>query len=77
MSDAAPSSAELRESARTGGATVWAAIAAVWLVIAVQALVRWGFSSDFGPAPLIGPDRMPMWNLVGLRQSPETVETGL
>jgi Spirocyclase AveC-like len=67
MSDAAPSSAELRESARTGGATVWAAIAAVWLVIAVQALVRWGFSSDFGPAPLIGPDRMPMWNLVGLR----------
>jgi Spirocyclase AveC-like len=67
MSDAAPSSAELREPARTGGATVWSAIAAVWLVIAVQALVRWVFSSDFGPAPLIGPDRMPMWNLGGLR----------
>jgi hypothetical protein len=67
MSDAAPSSAEVRESARTGGATVWAAIAVVWLVIAVQALVRWVVSPDFGPAPLIGPDRMPMWNLVGLR----------
>jgi hypothetical protein len=67
MSGAAPVRVGVRESARTGGATVWAAIAVVWLVIAVQALVRWVFSSDFGPAPLIGPDRMPMWNLVGLR----------
>jgi Spirocyclase AveC-like len=57
----------VRESARTGAATVWAAIAVVWLVIAAQALVRWVFSSDFGPAPLIGPDQMPMWNLVALR----------
>jgi Spirocyclase AveC-like len=67
MSDAAPSRAGVRESTRAGGATVWAAIAVVWLVIAVQALVRWVISPDFGPAPLIGPDRMPMWNLVGLR----------
>jgi len=67
MSEAAPSRAGVRESARTGGATVWAAIAVVWLVIAAQALVRWVFSPDFGPAPLIGPDRMPMWNLMGLR----------
>jgi Spirocyclase AveC-like len=52
---------------RTGGATVWAAIAVVWLVIAVQAVVRWLFSADFGPAPLIGSDRMPTWNLVALR----------
>jgi hypothetical protein len=67
ISDAAPSRAGVRESTRAGGATVWAAIAVVWLVIAVQALVRWVISPDFGPAPLIGPDRMPMWNLVGLR----------
>jgi hypothetical protein len=67
MSDAAPARARVRESVRTGGATVWAAIAVVWLVIALQALVRWVFSPDFGPAPLIGPDRMPTWNLVGLR----------
>jgi hypothetical protein len=53
--------------ARTGSATVWAAIAVFWLIIAIQALVRWVFSPDFGPAPLIGPDRMPTWNLVGLR----------
>ncbi len=52
---------------RTGGATVWAAIAIVWLVVAVQALARWVFSPDFGPAPLLGPDRMPTWNMVGLR----------
>jgi hypothetical protein len=26
---------------RSGGVTVWAAIAVVWLVIAAQALVRW------------------------------------
>jgi len=67
MSDAALSRTDLKESARIGGATVWAAIAVVWLVIAAQALVRWAFSSDFGPAPLIGPDGMPTWNLVGLR----------
>jgi hypothetical protein len=53
--------------ARTGGVTVWAAIAVVWLVIAVQAVVRWVFSDDFGPAPLIGRDPMPLWNLVSLR----------
>ena len=46
---------------------MWAAIAVVWLVIAAQALVRWVASRDFGPAPLIGPDRMPLWNLVALR----------
>jgi hypothetical protein len=26
-----------------------------------------GVSPDFGPAPLIGPDRIPTWNLVSLR----------
>ncbi|UXA05909.1 spirocyclase AveC family protein [Mycobacterium sp. SMC-2] len=53
--------------ARSGAVTVWAAIALVWLVIAVQALLRWIASDDFGPAPLIGTDRMPVWNLVALR----------
>lgn len=55
------------EPARTGGVTVWAAIAVVWLVIAVQALLRWFASDDFAPAPLVGTDRMPLWNLVALR----------
>jgi hypothetical protein len=55
------------EPSRSGAVTVWAAIAVVWLVIAAQALVRWIGSSDFAPAPLLGPDRMPMWNLVALR----------
>lgn len=55
------------EPARSGAVTVWAAIALVWLVIAVQALLRWVASDDFAPAPLIGPDRMPTWNLVALR----------
>ncbi|TAM67463.1 spirocyclase AveC family protein [Mycobacterium sp.] len=55
------------EATRTGGVTVWAAIAVVWLVIAVQALLRWFASDDFGPAPLLGADRMPLWNLVALR----------
>jgi len=51
-----------------GAVTVWAAIAVVWLVIAVQALVRWVVSdTEFAPAPLIGPDRMPPSNLLALR----------
>jgi Spirocyclase AveC-like len=45
---------------------VWAAIAIIWLVVAVQALARWVFSPDFGPAPLRGPDRMSTWNMLGL-----------
>lgn len=55
------------DTPRSGGVTVWAAIALVWLVIAAQALVRWMASSEFSPAPLIGADRMPLWNLVSLR----------
>jgi len=55
------------ELTRSGGVTVWAGIAVVWLVIAGQALVRWMASDDFGPAPVVGPDRMPFWNLVALR----------
>ncbi len=51
-----------------GGVTVWATIAVVWLVIALVALTRWAFSgTDFGPAPLLGPERIPAWNLVALR----------
>jgi hypothetical protein len=46
------------EPARSGAVTVWAGIAVVWLVIAVQALPWWVVSDDFVPAPLIGPDRM-------------------
>jgi hypothetical protein len=59
--------ATTEERSRSGGVTVWAAIAVVWLVIAVQAIVRWMASNDFAPAPLVGADRMPLWNLVALR----------
>jgi hypothetical protein len=55
------------EPTRSGAVTVWAAIAVVWLVIAAQALVRWMASDDFGPAPIVAPDRMPLWNLIALR----------
>jgi hypothetical protein len=50
-----------------GPATVWAAIAVVWIVVAAQALVRWVLSDDFAPAPVIGPDVMEAWRLVALR----------
>ena len=55
------------ETSRSGAVTVWAAIAVIWLVIAAQALARWIASSDFSPAPLVGNDQMPLWNLVALR----------
>lgn len=55
------------ERSRSGGVTVWATIAVVWLVIAVQALTRWLASGEFAPAPVVGADRMPLWNVVALR----------
>jgi hypothetical protein len=40
------------------------AIAVVWLIIAMRALVRWVLSdTEFAPAPLLGPDQIPAWNL--------------
>lgn len=50
-----------------GPATVWAVVGLVWLVVSVQALVRWIASDDFAPAPLLGPDVMEAWRLVALR----------
>jgi Spirocyclase AveC-like len=53
---------------KSGSVTVWATVGVVWLVIAVQAKIRWVTSeAEFSPAPLIGPDMMPTPNLVGLR----------
>lgn len=36
------------EAAHSGAVTAWAATAVVWLVVAVQALVRWMVSDGFG-----------------------------
>lgn len=52
---------------RGGYATLWAACGLVWLITALQAVIRWVFSSDFTPAPVIGPDHFPVWRMAGLR----------
>ena len=51
-----------------GAVTVWAAIAVVWVIVAVRALIRWVLSdTEFAPAPLLGADVMPTWNMLALR----------
>ncbi|MFE3056899.1 spirocyclase AveC family protein [Nocardia sp. NPDC059239] len=53
---------------RKGAVTVWALAGAVWLIISAQAYVRWMLSdSQFAPAPVLGPDELEPWRLVGIR----------
>lgn len=48
--------------------TVWAVAGAVWLLVSVQAYMRWFLpDTEFGPARLHGPDVLETWRLVGLR----------
>jgi Spirocyclase AveC-like len=62
--DAAPAA----EDRRRGGVTVWAAVGLVWVVVCVQALVRWMLSDDlFAGASVLGPDVFPAWREVSLR----------
>ena len=53
---------------RRGAVTVWAAIGVVWLVVVAHAMFRWVTSdTEFAPAPVLGPDAIPAWNLLALR----------
>ncbi|PVH76690.1 hypothetical protein DL98DRAFT_574242 [Cadophora sp. DSE1049] len=62
--------------ARGGFASLWAFIGAIWVITASQAVLRWLFSSDFSPAPVLGPDPYPIFRMVGLRIV-ETVSFGV
>ncbi len=60
--------AAARPPAAKGAVTVWAAVAVGWFVVAGQAVVRWMSSdTEFAPAPVLGPERIPTANLVALR----------
>ncbi|KAH8761728.1 hypothetical protein BGZ57DRAFT_992721 [Hyaloscypha finlandica] len=55
------------KNARRGFVTLWAAFGLIWVLTAVQAVIRWIFSSDFSPAPVLGPDAYPLFRMIGLR----------
>jgi hypothetical protein len=57
----------VRDPSLRGGATVWAAIALGWIVVAGQAVVRWVTSAQFSPAPTVGQDDLGTARLVALR----------
>lgn len=50
-----------------GYVTLWAAFGLIWVLTALQAVVRWIFSPDFASAPVIGPDHYATWRHVFLR----------
>jgi len=53
---------------RTGTVALWALLGALGLAIAGQAWIRWILSSSqFSPAPILGPDHYASWRLVTLR----------
>ena len=53
---------------RTGYVAVWAIVGVIWVGLALTIWGRWIFSpTEFSPAPILGPDKMPAWNLAVLR----------
>jgi len=53
---------------RGGYVGAWALVGALLLALALSIWGRWIFSStEFSPAPILGPDELPTWNLVVLR----------
>jgi hypothetical protein len=53
---------------RSGGASAWALLGVIALVIAFQAWARWMASgTEFAPAPILGPDTFPDSKLIALR----------
>ncbi|OAL50320.1 hypothetical protein IQ07DRAFT_587003 [Pyrenochaeta sp. DS3sAY3a] len=59
---------EDQRSRSEGTASAFAAFGFVWTVICIQAFIRWVTSStEFRPAPILGPDEYPTWRLVCLR----------
>lgn len=71
-----PESAAGRAS-RAGAVTAWAVAGLAWVVVATVAIVRWVASdSQFGPAPILGPDIYPVWREFSLRVL-ETLSMGV
>jgi len=53
---------------RGGYVGAWAVLGALLLTLALSIWGRWIFSAtEFSPAPILGPDDVPTWNLVVLR----------
>lgn len=53
---------------RGGYVGAWAIVGALLLTLTLSIWGRWIFSStEFSPAPILGPDEIPTWNLVVLR----------
>ena len=48
-------------------ATAWALLGGAWIAFVGYGTIRWFMSGEVGPAPIQGPDRYPVWQLVGLR----------
>jgi hypothetical protein len=63
-----PPQAVSAEDRGKGGVTVWAVAGVIWLIISAQAYLRWACSgAEFAPAPVLGPDELESWRLVGIR----------
>jgi hypothetical protein len=53
---------------RGGYVAAWALVGAVLVTLALTVWGRWITSGEqFSPAPILGPDKLPTWNLVTLR----------
>lgn len=64
ITDVAPD----RGDDRGGYASIWAGLGVLLAVLAVSIWTRWILSpTEFKPAPVLGPDEVPTWNLVVLR----------
>jgi hypothetical protein len=66
--DAEASAGQPAAERRRGGASGWAAFGVVWVVVALQAIVRWASSgTQFAPVAVVGPDTYPAWREACLR----------
>jgi Spirocyclase AveC-like len=79
MTDIAETAAT-RDSSRTRPASqpvlAWAAVGVVWIGVCVIAIWGWVTGDNFGPPPVLGPDKMTDGKLIGLRLV-EVVSTGV
>lgn len=65
---AAETTASSTGTDRRSGVTVWAATGLLWTVLCLTVILRWVTSgTEFGPAPVLGPDTVPTAKLVALR----------
>lgn len=64
ITDVAPE----RGDGRSGYVSVWAGLGVLLTALALSIWTRWILSpTEFSPAPVLGPDEIPTWNLVVLR----------